>query len=418
MYNIKIKVMNNFKLNFILICLILVGCSKEELESIEVNTTTTEDLTATSTFENIYSIDYNKNSFETRIPLPEIKYEYRQFSNWHPPLEAVVLDYDNDGYLDIVETRSEYGIYRRDKILFLKGDADGNLTEDPVNSNKFVGLIHGRKGLTGDYNNDGLPDIFFIGSGYDIWDGTYPNEEYPILLLNSPGGIFTEVRLENTVGYFHTGSSGDIDNDGDLDVILLDGAAGERTSVYLENDGKGNFTTTLLKDTAFFNKSAFVDQLKGKFTIEIYDINKDGFLDIISTGHEYAVNDTSTMIYFNSSVGFVQQGVPIPRTAEFGITADIDFFDLNGDGTDEIILNKTRQNPFYLGYNIQIYDGSSFQNITHDYFKSGENEGDRMIMWLTIYKLDGTVVLRGDDMYSTPKWELTNNEQKFSRIVE
>ena len=185
---------------------LLVGCSKEEEVVIDIPV-------AANPYKVVNQIDYKQASYLTRIPFPEQLTYYRRFSDWHPPLEAVVLDYDKDGFLDIIETSSDYGTYNRNKILFKKGTSKGTLIDDVYNSNKFDGLIHGRKGLVGDYNNDGWPDIFFVGHGHDAepWPG-----EYPILLLNQEGKDFIYKPLTELSGFFHTATSGDIDNDGDL----------------------------------------------------------------------------------------------------------------------------------------------------------------------------------------------------------
>src|SRR5205814_9192495 len=65
----------------------------------------------------------------------------------------------------------------------------------------------------GDYNNDGLPDLFLVGaSGAE-------NR----LFLNSSNGIFTKVthsQIDQVTGIFNTAAWADYDNDGSLDLFL------------------------------------------------------------------------------------------------------------------------------------------------------------------------------------------------------
>ena len=154
--------------------------------------------------------------------------------------EKISLDYNKDGFMDFVAFENDYDIEdNRDLIKFYLGDCEGNLTLDELNSNKFEGLVHGRKILLGDYNNDTYPDIFLIGHGWD--KPPFPGE-YPVILFSSESGIFTEDRLTEFSGFFHGGASGDYDNDGDLDIIMTTITQGKNAFTYLKNNGNGLFS--------------------------------------------------------------------------------------------------------------------------------------------------------------------------------
>lgn len=389
---------------------IVASCSKEEIiqEGIVV-----EVQNADNPYEVRSVVDYSQPSYLTRVPFPEQITNYREFSNWHPPLEAVVLDYDKDGYLDIIETQSEYGVFTRNKITFMKGTKEGTLVKDNINSDIFEGLIHGRKGLVGDYNNDGWPDIFFIGHGYDHFTGDYPNEEHPILLLNEEGKSFQYIPITNVVGFFHTGTSGDIDGDGDLDVILVDGAGGGMNSYVLINNGDGSFQDTIL---GYYDKFPlkYLPNIRGKFSSELIDIDKDGDLDLVLAGHEYEEWNTPGLLLFNSPEGFTGS-VELPIDLTYGIVNDIDFYDLNNDGTLEIIFTSTKGNPFYQGFKIRVYNQSGI-DITANYFDSGVNISDdeRWLFWMSFINKEDGLYFQGDDMYTQTTWKVTNS--KFSRV--
>lgn len=58
----------------------------------------------------------------------------------------------------------------------------------------------------------------------------------PVLL--SEKGKYDLIEFKEKTGFYHGACSGDIDNDGDLDIFALGG----NNSYFLINDGKGNFT--------------------------------------------------------------------------------------------------------------------------------------------------------------------------------
>lgn len=401
----KVKLLNRF-LALSLLGILIVSCEKEDLDPLQ-------PIAVVDTFEDIYDIDYTLTSYETRIPFPEVDYTYRVFHPWHPPLEAVIFDYNGDGYLDVIDHRSDYGNNTTNKILFLKGTPEGTLIKDTANSDKIEGLVHGRKGLTGDFNGDGLPDAFFMGHGYD--GGNFPGE-YPILLLNSPSGKFTVQRFQSTIGFFHGGASGDVDNDGDLDIIIISGTSPQNSTVF-ENQGNGQFQLTSIQSHSWFSSSNIVSNLGGKFTMELYDLNQDSYLDIVLAGHDNSQWDTNGAIYFGSSTGFSSTPTYLPKDTTFGITTDIDFFDLNQDGAKEIILQKTTHEPFYQEFSVRVIDGVTFQDTSELYFTNNQNDGgpySGWIYWLSIYQdTTGAVVLRGDDMRSNHKWILNSQTGFF-----
>lgn len=383
------------------------GCSKEE--SIENSPSQVVDSPSTNTPVPIVNpIDYNRPSYYTYLPIPENIKPYRQFSNWHPPLEAVAIDYNGDGYIDIVETQSDYGKDTRNKILFMKGMANGSLVKDSKLSDKFDGLIHGRKGITGDFNRDGLPDIFFTGHGYDT--NPFPGE-YPILLTNNGLGDFTETRLKNTIGFFHGAASGDLDNDGDLDIFLVDNFG---KATLLENDSKANFTAIPVGQYKPFAKTDLDKHTSSKFTVEILDINNDNLVDIVLSGHDLKQgNYSSSVIFLNSQQGFITTPLLIPTVTGFEVCVDLDFYDLDNDGYLEIILNRTTLDPFYSQSYIQIVDSKTMLDKTDSIFTNNSNKNPtvRWIYWLTIYKDNSNkVVLRASDLEHNQKWILQNGK--------
>ena len=405
--------MKNY-LSIVLGLVLLVGCQKEPLADIELQELINETPIVDNPLSVTFTPDYSKPSYYTRIPFPEyIKSgTYREFSNWHPPLEAVVLDYNRDGYLDIIDNQSEYGVYTRNNILFLQGTPSGKLKIDSDNSYKHTGLIHGRKGLTGDYNGDGWPDVFFIGHGYDKIDSN-PRDEYPVMLLNNQGKDFEYKAFESVVGFFHTGASGDIDNDGDLDILLIDGTKGASNSYIFINDGDGNFEKITVTDYNLIPSNLY-DSFFQKWTVELKDIDNNGYVDIIIAGAPDTYGSTPPTVMLNSSNGFSSK-IEIPKESVYKLVVDIDFYDFDGDGIDELILNRTSLN--YDSYKVTIHSITNNEYLTTEYFNNTDFSGrtvDRWMFWISLIKKDGELYLKGDDMETPHEWIFEDG--KFKKI--
>jgi hypothetical protein len=386
-----------------------------------------------------YSNNYLQESFKTRTNYLHQDYQnaIQQNGGWHGPMEAVVLDYDLDGNADFVHGNSNYPasfegdvIAARQKIQFFKGNCEGRLTNDFSLSNRFDGPIHGRKGLVGDFNNDTYPDIFLAGHGTDAPPFSM---EYPILLINEGGQDFKEVRFENLIGFWHSATSGDYDNDGDLDIVLYDIS----TPYLMENNGDATFQIFAEKDgyqsdliiEKYPTKDLVELRVDGVFTLEMFDINGDGFLDLITSGHDYENFPSPSKIHYGDGNGFTAGYADLPTSVGFGICIDIDFYDINGDGHHEIIMNRAGDpkngNCFYCGWNIQILEleGNEYIDRTAKYIENYNEPftNNNWLYWIDIrdYDGDGVVELYNDDLDDNPnhlskEWELVG--EKFITV--
>ncbi|HSF15380.1 MAG TPA: CRTAC1 family protein [Vicinamibacteria bacterium] len=122
-----------------------------------------------------------------------------------------------------------------------------------------------------DYDDDGDLDLYLV-NGAEL-PGSQPSPAPPrnALYRNDGGGAFTEVTAEAGVGDTGYGmgmTAGDVDNDGDLDLYVTNFG----TNVFYRNNGDGTFVNATewagLKAGGFSTSAAFAD----------YD--GDGFLDL------------------------------------------------------------------------------------------------------------------------------------------
>ncbi len=170
------------------------------------------------------------------------------------------FDYDNDGDLDLFITREggeKNALYRNDGNGVFTSIANGAIVNDGGNS--FGSSV-------GDINNDGNLDVFVANSG----------NENNFLYLNNGDGTFTKITSGPVVddkGYSVGSAFGDIDNDGNLDLIVTNAFGSSYLHNYLYlNNGDGTFT----KATG----NAFTSDSGWFYGVALGDYDRDGFLDI------------------------------------------------------------------------------------------------------------------------------------------
>jgi hypothetical protein len=126
-----------------------------------------------------------------------------------------LLDYDNDGWLDIYLVNgstyeAESGKVAPPKAALFHNNHDGTFT----NVTEKAGVANGRWGVgcaVADYDNDGWPDIYISNFGKNR------------LYHNNHDGTFTDVSEKSgvTLGNWSTGATwGDYDGDGRLDLFV------------------------------------------------------------------------------------------------------------------------------------------------------------------------------------------------------
>ena len=277
---------------------------------------------------------------------------------------------------------------------------DGNNIFSLNTTKFFVGAVPeiwgARKILTGDYNGDNKLDIVALSSGRT---SPHFNDATVALFLSSENGLTYDEDSIDFVGYHHGAASGDIDNDGDLDIFVADTA---NDPVFFINDGAGDFTRNMSLVPSEINDL-------GVYTSELVDVDGDSYLDLLVAGHDYGQNAAPTTIYWGDGTGDYINSLKtiLPRVSDHSVVVDIDVGDLDGDGNNDVVLNRTAQEPFYQGFYVQIVSGSGnrqFADTTSQSIDFGAKDVDKWVMWLRLIDVDdnGSLDIAVDGNFARP----------------
>ena len=283
------------------------------------------------------------------------------------------LDYNNDGYLDLFisnylrfdfETtpkpgENPYCWYMKipvncgprglpfDRNLLYRGKGDGTFTE----VSQSAGITAAEESyslgvLTGDYNNDGLMDIFVAS-----------DQTPSLLFVNKGDGTFEEDALLRGVALDQDGkassgmgvTAGDYDNDGHID-IFRNNFSDERETLY-RNRGEGEFDDTTVAAGLSHNLS-YVGWGCG-----FADFDNDGWEDLLLVnGHVFPEIDNlnihiryqqRAIFYRNAGGGKLldMSESAGPAVLEKHSARGAAFGDYDNDGGIEVLINNQNESP-------------------------------------------------------------------------
>ncbi|MCG8307362.1 MAG: VCBS repeat-containing protein [Cytophagales bacterium] len=244
-----------------------------------------------------------------------------------------------------------------------------------LNYNNFLYLINGGGVGIGDFNNDGLEDIYFCS-----------NLESNKLYINRGNFEFEDVTAQAGVGAekgFKTGVSiVDINGDGFDDIYLCKAGWTKNENLthnqLFINNGNLTFTESAdtygLDDNGYATNAVFFD----------YDLDQDLDLFIVNTPIDWRLTSAaivlksvykddktltlrgSDKLYRNDGLKFtdVTEKSGILRDAGFGLSASIG--DINNDGFADIYVANDFISPDYLYINT---GKGTFSEKSHEYFK-------------------------------------------------
>ena len=284
-----------------------------------------------------------------------------------------MADFNNDGYSDVlyigtmnpnnVEVTGEDtggicggGACKGGKPLpsLYLGDANKQLTYSPeliIDNREDSGMSLGRQLLVADYNNDKVLDFYVADHGVGTHDGV--RDSYFLSQSNGTWVESSETHLShsNFVVFDHGGATGDIDNDGDMDVVIteLNGKTG--TALWcLINDGTG-----------YLNKRKCGGIFA--FALELADIDGDGYLDVLLGAHEFENNSFTGIVWNDGSGNFPKHSkTSLPQhKKKWGSVPEVSAADLDNDGDLDIVYS--RAGKLYVGTAVQIIENLGNKNF-------------------------------------------------------
>lgn len=153
-----------------------------------------------------------------------------------------------------------------------------------------------------DFDNDGDVDLYISHCRQGQPAGDL--RRYDVLFENNGSNVYTSTAASHGTIFSDTqdwtSSFGDIDNDGDFDVLLTGHEAGNTNRIFL-NDGNGNFSVNAAQPAVSYGSTPQQSFME--------DFDNDGWIDIILAGtsqqriHRNNGNGTFTQVT-NATLGF------------------------------------------------------------------------------------------------------------------
>ena len=226
------------------------------------------------------------------------------------------------------------------------------------NFSKFDYMYNGNGVAVGDLNGDGLSDLYITG-----------NQQSDRLYLNrtSPGGSirFEDVTERAGISNGHGWKTGvcmvDIDADGDLDIYV------SRSGWYSDPEIRRNLLYVNNGDMTFTENAAKwgIDDPGYSVQAGFTDLDGDGDLDMYLMNHPVDFKQTfderiermkdpdpmvSDRLYRNDGDHFTDVSIA-GGIREYGHGLGLVFWDINGDGLDDIFIANDFQSADYLWIN-------------------------------------------------------------------
>ncbi len=267
-------------------------------------------------------LDTSKNNTNEALWVDETSTYLPLTEEWTNRVE--VADINNDGMLDLIFANggnySEPGELESSRVFINKGvnTKFEEITEQVFADHKYISRVIKVR----DINKDGFPDII-VGTTYQTQSQLY---------MGSENGQFKNVsqtqlpQINASIGDLELG---DVDADGDLDMVFADWGAGSnmnntggRTMLWL-NNGNGYFTDAT---------NSQMPELLVQFSwdLEFFDFDNDFDLDIAISCKRCA----TSRIFINDGLGYFEDKPLLPAYTN---NYELEPMDVDGDGFIDLV---------------------------------------------------------------------------------
>ncbi len=251
-------------------------------------------------------------------------------------------DFDGDGDDDVLLGPSDNVLDPAEGVILLN---NGDFTFEVASGDRPRGVVQ-REVLMADFNGDGRNDFFIADHGYDV--DPFPGWHNQLLLWTANGYLDATDRLPaDPDGFTHNAAAGDIDGDGDVDILVANALYKSRfpPPYFLVNDGGANFVLDQSRLPGTWSHSESPPHWAlWPWAVELADLDADGHLDLLAGARGEDGGDQS-YVYWGSGAGRYQEDNVTVLTAPVFFTAygggqvvSASVHDFDGDGRQDILL--------------------------------------------------------------------------------
>ena len=241
--------------------------------------------------------------------------KYTLYSNYTCSGSPFSFDIDNDGDFDVILAKGS----QKDIVAFIN-DGKAKFTETSLN-------IKGTDNFNViDIDSDGDLDII----------GTYEQSQKISLYQNNGNNAYStkQISISSLKEIIHSYATGDIDNDGDVDLCIGYNTFSNEQIILLINKGQLSFDTLIIEKGEF--------DLLNK--VDLYDINNDGKKDVIASNRKDGL-----VTWLNLGGNTFQRNLIVnyPGSSGFGFT-EFCLADFNSDKRTDIIIADYENGTYRL----------------------------------------------------------------------